>query len=374
MKNSVILMPLNLPWDWPTGYHRETAKILTDNSHTVFLYNFIAPIPFKKIIQLFSIQGIMVQLLPNIFLYTPVFLLPFARFRVIEWLNHVINLGLLRLYIRWRHPHTQNKYLWIFDPEFSPYLSFFLKTWTTLYDCVDYACSNSDFGRNKKEQYLLTHVKHVFVNSTSLADIHRPIRPDLTIVPQGFRIGIFRYPKKIKVQLPKNKKIIGYIGTIDYRFHFQLLEQIVSTMPKHLFVFVGPTIAQKKMQRIFSYPNVKYINTIPNEEAPSIIRQFDIGIIPYDASLPINRYCFPMKIFEYFYLGKPVISTTIEEFKRYQKYIRIGNSIKEWEKFIQELLNKPWPKQNTRDQRKIALKNSWDEKISTILEKMNELS
>ena len=71
-----------------------------------------------------------------------------------------------------------------------------------------------------------------------------------------------------------------------------------------------------------------------------------------------------MKLFEYFYLGKPVISTPIEELKRFPKFVKIGKTAKEWEKHIKFLLSKPWPYQ--KEQKKLAKENSWKSKIEVI--------
>lgn len=78
-----------------------------------------------------------------------------------------------------------------------------------------------------------------------------------------------------------------------------------------------------------------------------------------------GRY-YPMKLFEYFYAGKPVVSTPIEELKRFPKYVKTGNAADEWEKHIRMLLSRPWPKVYMGEQRELARKNSWDKKIQAI--------
>lgn len=73
-----------------------------------------------------------------------------------------------------------------------------------------------------------------------------------------------------------------------------------------------------------------------------------------------------MVLFEYFYMGKPVVSTPIEELKRFPKYVKIGKDYKEWERIIEDFLSKPWPKNYQMEQRKLAEENSWENKINTI--------
>lgn len=73
-----------------------------------------------------------------------------------------------------------------------------------------------------------------------------------------------------------------------------------------------------------------------------------------------------MKTFEYFYLSKPVIATPIEELRKFSGLIKIGSSFQDWQLSISSLLNQQWPKTNQRQQRKLALANSWKEKIAAI--------
>ena len=102
------------------------------------------------------------------------------------------------------------------------------------------------------------------------------------------------------------------------------------------------------------------------KDIPSIIDSFDIGIIPYDTNIDFNKYCYPMKTFEYFYLGKPIVSTPIKELERFPLFIKTGQSVQTWEENIQNILAKPWPKKHQRQQRQLAIDNSWSNKIEAM--------
>jgi hypothetical protein len=99
---------------------------------------------------------------------------------------------------------------------------------------------------------------------------------------------------------------------------------------------------------------------------PSIIKQFDVCIIPYDTKLASVRYSYPMKLFEYFYLGKPVVSAPLPALASFKSVIRPKNTANEWQSQIKKLLNSPWPTKNKRVQRQLATANSWKQKIATI--------
>ena len=74
-----------------------------------------------------------------------------------------------------------------------------------------------------------------------------------------------------------------------------------------------------------------------------------------------------MKLFEYFYMGKPVLSSPINELKYYQRFVKIGNTVKEWQRYIKELLEKSWPEDFRSKQKEIALDCTWNNKINVIL-------
>jgi glycosyltransferase involved in cell wall biosynthesis len=79
-----------------------------------------------------------------------------------------------------------------------------------------------------------------------------------------------------------------------------------------------------------------------------------------------------MKIFEYFYAGKPVLSTKIAELtkKHFNGLVYYGNK-EEWSNHIKFLINNQWSKEKRKKQRSMALANTWDKKISQILKQLH---
>jgi hypothetical protein len=71
-------------------------------------------------------------------------------------------------------------------------------------------------------------------------------------------------------------------------------------------------------------------------------------------------------LFEYFYMGKPVLATPIEELKRFPAFVTIGKTVEDWEKHITILLSKPWPLRFQKEQKQLAIENSWNRKICQI--------
>jgi hypothetical protein len=66
-------------------------------------------------------------------------------------------------------------------------------------------------------------------------------------------------------------------------------------------------------------------------------------------------------------MGKPVVSTPIEELRRFSRYVYFGKTVKEWESHIHRILFSVWSLQYQREQKKLAIANSWRAKVYTIM-------
>jgi hypothetical protein len=261
--------------------------------------------------------------------------------------------------------------LWIFYPNYYDLAKLKDKKTTTLYDCVDYQ------EDQKKESLLIDHVDYFFVNSLSLQKLHKQKnKKAIYINSQGF----FKPDdKKIKnINLEINKPIIGYVGGINYRLNYPLLNQLIKNHQEWQFVFYGPEQENKEKDKIYETKKwirklKKYKNTTFDYKEDryyiyGLIKNFDIAIIPYNPKLSFNKYCYPMKVFEYLYMGKHVISSDILELKtqKFKSSIKVLKSYEKWEKLMVCLLKNKLSKNQVSKQSEMAIKNSWRNKINKI--------
>lgn len=262
------------------------------------------------------------------------------------------------------------KILWLMNPDlysfFKKYKSLFS---LSLLDIVDYFET-----RKNRKNYLqfISEVDLVCVNSKTLYERYRSKNKNIVLVPQGFRLTSFQ-----KTRSHKKRVSIGYIGGINSRLDYSLLIKLVKNNPQWTFTFCGPLFDYRKDQKklidmLFGFSNVEYLGAVEKNKIPEVLSTFKIGIIPYCTNSPFNKYCYPMKIFEYFYQGIPVLSTEIDELTEFPSFIKIGKNANQWAKYIEVLLNTPWPKKKQLQQRDLAKKNSWVKKISAIEKEIGE--
>ncbi|MFZ2025572.1 MAG: glycosyltransferase [Microgenomates group bacterium] len=310
----------------------------------------------------------------NALLFHPFFFIPGQRFEMIKLLNYQINARFLHWYLQ-KISKQKKKIFWFFDPLYITSLISPFSDYLSVYDCVDYYQGVSK-QLQMKDQFLLRTATVVFANSKTLVRKFRAYRSDIHLVPLGFAKDVFEQAKVHRT--PKEKHtIIGFVGGITRRIDYRLLTVVAKRFPEIIFQFYGACRADamktngkldKDIETYFSLPNVRLEGPVLKMDIPSVIASFDLCIIPYRTEDTFNRYCFPMKVMEYFYMGKPVLATPIEELKRFPKFVSLGATPEEWEFFIRALLSRPWPVQYQREQRKIANVNSWEKKISYLTE------
>ncbi len=104
------------------------------------------------------------------------------------------------------------------------------------------------------------------------------------------------------------KPVIGYFGTIERRFDFALLKDVITGNPDKNFVLAGPVSEEFIPDWIRKAPNVLFTGKIPYQEMPAMVKGFDVAIIPFKKD-NVSRTIFPLKLFEYLGAGKPVVCT-----------------------------------------------------------------
>jgi hypothetical protein len=380
LKNKLILIPFNFPKNWSADYITQTTNLLSKNNKVIaFLWEdalSLKEILFKKINQKSSFSYLQQE--GNILYFTPIHFIPFRRFVFITNLNFLINIFIVKQIIKSKKLSHYPKILWLFYPSFWPLIKIFGKNWLSLYDCADFFTSTDKKEKEKIHQdeiKMLEMANKVFTNSYVLYKDKNKYRKEIYLVPQGFSFDNFKSPKKI----PKNnsllklkKPIIGYIGGINHRIDYPLIKIVVKDNPDLTFLFIGPIQEdfikdfEKDLNELKTIKNVHFLENQPREILASIINYFDVCLIPYNAKKEFNKLCYPMKIFEYFYIGKPTVSTLIEELKRLQPYVKIAKDAKEFSKEIKNFLKKAWPKTYAQKQKELAIANSWVNKIKKI--------
>lgn len=265
-----------------------------------------------------------------------------------------------------------------------------------IYDCVDYF-SSTDSKTNKniiaQEKELIELSTYFFVNSKTLQKLKQSIKEPI-VVKQGFSYHEFNDRSELSseeqkaitdlkkyIATKKPKIILGFVGNLNYRLDFQLIKKVLQRDKDIVFIFTNamqmtPTEDKtintlKKISELKSLPNTYFIKPSGNKTyINTLIKMFDVATIPYDTSIKFNKYCYPMKLFEYFSANKPILSTPILELKRFPKFVTIAETSSDWLSYI-STYKKP-SKTAQQAMHQLAYENRWEVKVSEILSKIHE--
>ncbi|REA57054.1 glycosyltransferase family 1 protein [Dyadobacter luteus] len=151
-------------------------------------------------------------------------------------------------------------------------------------------CSSRQLFRDKKQ---LNEATYFVPNAADLKHSSKVLDPSLKIHP-------------LLAQL--NGPVIGYFGAIERRIDYQLLGAVAHMHSDKIFALVGPVHQEFVPEWFKSLDNVLLTGPVPYAEMPSVIKRFDVALIPFRND-EVSRTIFPLKLFEYLGAGKAVVST-----------------------------------------------------------------
>ncbi len=261
-----------------------------------------------------DIANLKVVIMPPVF---PINFLPEGDFfRTLLKLNERILLWRIKRFIK---KDKIKDFIYINSFEFHyPNLAKALKPRLNVYHCVDPIIVGYDIKHGVPSEYKLVKESDLVIcTSKALYQEKKQINPETYFVPNAGEIRHFstaldeRLPVHEKIKdLPK--PVVGYLGTIERRIDYELMEEVVKQNPDKSFVFAGPVWDAYLSDPLREYTNVHMLGHIPYSEAPMMVKGFDVAIIPFKTD-EVSNTIFPLKLFEYLSAGKPVVITEFNQ-------------------------------------------------------------
>lgn len=256
---------------------------------------------------------------------------------------------------------------WIFKHDQFPWVKKGNKVIYEIYD--DYALDFETGKILKKvqegENNVLPKVDHVFFTSKPLAYRKSSKAKSWSTVGNGVNYDVFaKYRLNDDKTTLTKRPSVGYLGNLSDFFNWELMCGVVQKMPEIDFVFYGQVERERIGKRIGyveeleSYHNTLFTGRVTREEGAVGINLVDVLIIPFvinDAMHAVN----PLKLWEYFATGKPVVSTPMDAIKVQEPLLRVASDTEEWIEAIKSALRES--DENLIGQRiNLAKENSWE--------------
>ncbi|MCB1162985.1 MAG: glycosyltransferase [Candidatus Krumholzibacteriia bacterium] len=116
-----------------------------------------------------------------------------------------------------------------------------------------------------------------------------------------------------------HRLVVGYLGAFEYFIDFPLILDMAERMPDTRFRLVG---AGRDFEHVRSeaarrgLDNVELPGPVPFNRVPAEIAAMDVCLNTF-VRIPISHKASPMKLFEYLAMGRPVLTTDLDEVRRY---------------------------------------------------------
>jgi len=142
-------------------------------------------------------------------------------------------------------------------------------------------------------------------------------RSKFTWIPNGFSMDEVKHkqdlPEEVLEQLPKDKFVVGYTGTLGIANALDSLieaAELLKDQPAIAFVLVGGGKEKGRLKTLVDKKrlgNVWFIEPIPKAQIQTMLVHFDACFIGLTKD-PLFRFgVSPNKLFDYFYSGKPIL-------------------------------------------------------------------
>lgn len=277
--------------------------------------------------------------------------------------------------------NADNVVLYIWRPEYS---------WITKklkYDILCYHMddeysfsSDKDIEISAEEMYMIKKSDLVFIHSDSLMKKKGFINESTYKVPNGVNYKYFRDTIQSGYDIPydinniKHPRI-GYLGYVKRHIDLKLIYDIAIRRENWSIIIIGPVREEhieikNDIEKLKLLKNVYFLGSKNLSELPAYVNEMDVCIMPYKHT-NYTKYIYPMKMYEYFSCGKPVVSTRLENIKEFADIISMAEGYAEWINAIESILvNKDEKKYKSSI--KIAENNSWERSFERISNLINE--
>jgi glycosyltransferase involved in cell wall biosynthesis len=377
--------------DWPLYMRRPAVAALADaarkhKSTVVAVNRPLCPLStwFRKperIRALFG-QPRLERLAPNLYLYSPRYVihdLVAARLPALPGLN------LAALRISYRHLQKRlgvaeaHPIVWFNAPEQGYVTRLFPNSFAVfeLYDELSALDGRQSPGTLRQEADLRTRVDLLLTTSHALESKYGPHYRQSVMYGNGVsrdsfdRLGSDSVrPLQSLLKIPSPR--LGYAGMLSFRMDWSLILRLAELEPDWHFVFVGPIADTDIVQRCRKAANIHFAGAVGHEAMPSVLKAFDVGLLPYH-DWPFFHYSNPLKFYEMAAAGLPMVSSAMEELRRFPEAVTVADHHTEaWRESIRAALSRN-RSDVTRAGREAVREFLWEDMAERVLDRIARL-
>ncbi len=196
--------------------------------------------------------------------------------------------------------------------------------------------------------------------------------------PNTVDIKLWNYHRWVPFIRQRTRPLIGLAGNIDYVIDIELLVYIARNLTGYDLEIAGKLSLNDDEQllwdELLALPNVKYLGFIPFNDFPSVVINWDIGIVAAKPDHEYARYLSNNKQYQYLALGKPFVSYELDaEYKDFEDFVFLAGDQKDFINKIKQAVAKAKDKSTIERGINIALGQSSECRAKQFLEIANNL-
>lgn len=230
------------------------------------------------------------------------------------------------------------------------------------YYCYDEMSASKWIGKHgsRYEEAFMSQCDGVIVTSKNLQKNKKEHNSNCFLVQNGVNFELFNNYLQANPKVESSSNNIGYIGAIDDRLDYDLLEMLFKSFSNFTFTFVGKISNVSIKEKLALYSNVNLVSAVPAASLPAYVNSFDVCIIPFVTN-EFTKNIYPMKINEYLAMGKAVVSTNFSNLEEFVNTCTICNTHND---FADALINSLNNNDKDKVEKRIAVakENSWTQR------------
>ena len=198
------------------------------------------------------------------------------------------------------------------------------KGYTVVYDIMDDWAEFKKVGQAPWHSDILE--TQAVLESDIVSAVSQPLRvkfdtlrTDIQVIGNGFSPSVLGDARNVggRTLDPHYKIVAGYFGHLtDAWFDWGAILELAASRPDILFELIGYGASDGCLQAARSLKNVSLVPPTRPSDLKKYANRWNVGLIPFKPG-PLARAVDPIKIYEYLYMGLPVVVTGISHLAKY---------------------------------------------------------
>jgi GT2 family glycosyltransferase len=350
-----ILYLMYIPWQWVRQRPQYMAEALRDKGFRVTV---VSPLVWRKEVlaggQAFDGPQVNYRFLP---------------FRFRSATMYSINRVAMRQKFASILKRSPYAVLWVPFPELMDYLPDRLNG-IVVYDCMDDALAFDQLAPvrerlQKLEQRLVARADVILTSSASIANKladRYGTSEKVCIVHNAF--GGLQHASTPSVPEPPRSGVraLYYGGTAV--LDWSALRHASECIPGLFITVVGPRDSAQGDTPV--HKRFLVVGSVPHEKLPELVSQADVLLIPFALS-ELMLSVDPVKLYEYVYFGKPIVSVWYPEIARFEPFVEFYRTADELVEVLKRVSTEGYCRKYTERQRlQFLAENSWDRRAEAV--------